>query len=177
MKRRLGIFCGAHIGKDPCFKETTKSVGKLLVANDIELVYGGGRLGLMGVLADSVLDSGGVAIGVETYSLLDKEGHPGLTKLYTVKTMHERKALMSQLSDAFLLLPGGAGSLDEFFEVYTWNQLKLHTKPCAILNINHYYDSLIQFIDHAVEQEFLDKSSRKKLRILNDPKFILDLLQ
>ena len=91
--------------------------------------------------------------------------------------MHERKALMSQLSDAFLLLPGGAGSLDEFFEVYTWNQLKLHTKPCAILNINHYYDSLIQFIDHAVEQEFLDKSSRKKLRILNDPKFILDLLQ
>jgi uncharacterized protein (TIGR00730 family) len=177
MRKHLGIFCGSHIGKDPCYQVTTKSVAELLVANNIELVYGGGRLGLMGLLADTMLELGGVVIGVETQFLLAREGHSGLTKLHTVETMHERKALMSQLSDAFLLLPGGAGSLDEFFEVYTWGQLKLHSKPCAILNADHYYDFLIQFIDHAVEKEFIESEDRNTLQILNNIPSVLDLLK
>ncbi len=175
MNRRLAVFCGSHTGKYPAFKTTTQLVAEFLAVNNIELIYGGGRLGLMGVLADTMLQFGGTVIGVETKLLLDKEGHRGLTELHLVETMHERKALMSQLSEAFLLLPGGAGSLDEFFEAYTWSQLSLHQKPCAILNVDHYYDSLIQFIDHAVENEFINREDRKKMHILNSVPSILDL--
>ena len=177
MKKSLCIFCGSHLGNNSSFSEATKAVAKLLVTNNIQLVYGGGRLGLMGVLANTMLELGGVVIGVQTRFLLGREGHAKLTKLHIVETMHERKALMSKLADAFLLLPGGAGSLDEFFEVYTWSQLKLHSKPCAILNVNNYYDSLIQFITHAVENEFLEQKDRNKLKIFNTIAPILELMQ
>ncbi|WP_019217674.1 LOG family protein [Legionella tunisiensis] len=159
--KRLGVFCGSHSGNQPDFAIAAKHVGQLLLKNKIELVYGGGRLGLMGTLANTILKGGGNVIGVVPKFLLDKEGHPNLTKLHIVETMHERKALIFSLADAFLLMPGGSGSLDEFFEIYTWSQLHLHDKPCAILNYNRYYDDLIRFLDHAVAAGFLEKTIAK----------------
>lgn len=163
--KRLAIFCGSHTGNNPLFAEATKQVAHLLLKNNIELVYGGGRLGLMGILANTMMEYQGMVHGVEIRFLMEEEGHTGLTKLYLTETMHERKALMFDLADAFLLLPGGAGSLDEFFEIFTWSQLGLHNKTCAILNIHNYYDSLINFIDHAANNGFVAEADRNRLQI------------
>ncbi len=133
----------------------------MLVSRGYELVYGGGAVGLMGVLADAVLESGGKVIGVIPKGLLTKEvAHGRLTKLRVVASMHERKALMSDLSDAFIAVPGGLGTLEEFFEVLTWAQLGLHAKPCGLLNVGHYYDRLLGFLDHAVEDRFVRSEHR-----------------
>lgn len=174
--KRLGVFCGARSGNKPDFAIGAKHVGELLLKNEIELVYGGGRCGLMGALADTVLDGGGNVIGVVPKFLLEKEGHSKLTKLHIVDTMHERKSLIFSLANAFLLMPGGSGSLDEFFEIFTWSQLNLHDKPCAILNFNHYYDHLIQFLDHAVATGFLEEKDRKKIKIITSIPEIIQLL-
>lgn len=159
--KNLAIFCGSSFGFNPCYSESAKKVAEVLAEKEINLIYGGASVGLMGIMADNLLSYGGTVIGVIPQSLVDQEiAHPRLTQLHIVKTMHERKALMSELADAFLMMPGGAGSLEEFFEVYTWAQLGLHQKPFGILNINHYYDHLLQFLNHSVEEGFLKKENR-----------------
>ena len=159
--RALCIFCGSSSGNDPAYSAVARHVGAFLASSDITLVYGGGRVGLMGSLADAVLEAGGRVIGVIPQMLIDKEvGHAGLTELHIVRTMTERKLLMGELSDAFVALPGGIGTMDELFEVWTWSQLELHHKPCGVLNHNGYYDSLIAFLDHAVHEGFLHRRHR-----------------
>jgi uncharacterized protein (TIGR00730 family) len=164
--RTLCIFCGSSSGADPAYTRLARQTGALLAGRDITLVYGGGRVGLMGALADAALAAGGRVIGVIPQMLLDKEvGHSGLTELHVVRTMTERKLLMGELSDAFVALPGGIGTMDELFEVWTWTQLELHHKACGVLNHNGYYDSLIAFLDQAVREGFLHPRHRAALLV------------
>jgi uncharacterized protein (TIGR00730 family) len=148
-----------------------------MVERGVDLVYGGGRLGLMGLIADSVLDGGGRVFGVIPTALVDLEvAHTGLTELHTVETMHERKAKMTDLADAFLALPGGIGTLDELFEAWSWNALGYHKKPFCLLNVEGYWDGLIEFIDHATQSEFMSAERRKQLLVADTPGQALDLL-
>jgi uncharacterized protein (TIGR00730 family) len=148
-----------------------------MVERGVDLVYGGGRLGLMGLIADSVLDGGGRVFGVIPTALVDLEvAHPGLTELHTVETMHERKAKMTDLADAFLALPGGIGTLDELFEAWSWNALGYHKKPFCLLNVEGYWDGLIEFIDHATASGFMSAQRRKQLLVAGTPDQALDLL-
>ncbi|HYM01287.1 MAG TPA: TIGR00730 family Rossman fold protein [Blastocatellia bacterium] len=175
--RRICVFCGSSNGNDPVYAEAALKVGRLLARSGIAVVYGGGDIGLMGVVADAALDARGEVIGVIPHALVDRElAHHRLTKLHVVESMHERKALMADLSDAFILLPGGYGSLDEFCEAITWLQLGIHRKPCGILNVNGYYDSLIAQFDRSVEDGFVRRSHREVLVIETEPKALLDRL-
>lgn len=150
------VFCGSSPGNHPRYLETARALGSLLARRGCTLVYGGGRVGLMGALADAALQAGGRVVGVIPQLLLDKEaGHDGLTELHVVQTMAQRKQMMGDLSDAFLTLPGGIGTMDELFEAWTWTQLDLHRKPCGLLNQAGYYDSLIAFIDRCQAEGFL----------------------
>ena len=159
--RRICVFCGSSEGSRPEYRAAAEEMGAELVRRNIGLVYGGGNVGLMGIVADAVLKAGGEAIGVIPENLMALEvGHKGLTKLHVVRSMHERKALMADLSDAFIAMPGGFGTLEEFCEVLTWSQLGLHAKPCGILNILDYYTPLLQMFDHAVEERFLKPENR-----------------
>jgi uncharacterized protein (TIGR00730 family) len=143
----------------------------------IGLVYGGGKVGLMGVLADTILTAGGEAIGVMPQALIDREiGHPGLTDMHIVGSMHERKALMAELCDAFVAVPGGIGTLEELIEVYTWSQLGIHDKGCGVLNVKGYYDHLAAFLDHAVAESFLRAQHRAVLTVADEPGELLDAL-
>lgn len=163
---KICVFCGSADGVDPIFAATAKELGQRIAAAGMGLVYGGASVGLMGTLADAALAGGAEVIGVIPQSLVDREiAHPNLTKLITVKTMHERKALMYQHADAFIVLPGGFGTLDEFMEIVTWAQLGLHRKPCVLLNINGYYDGLVAFLDHAVERGFIKIKNRGLIRV------------
>ena len=154
--KKLCVFCGSSMGNRPVYREAAARLGNHLATSGIALVYGGGRVGLMGVLADSVLAAGGEAIGVMPKALVDKEiAHATLTRLHIVESMHERKALMADLADAFVLLPGGFGSWEEFCEVLTWLQLGIHRKPCGILNIEGYYDALMALAAHGVAEGFI----------------------
>lgn len=151
----IAIFCGSTLGSDVIFAETAQKVGQEIAQRGKTLVYGGGRSGLMGIVADSALDAGGKVIGVIPQGLVDRElAHPHLTELHVVKNMHERKTMMADLSDGFIALPGGAGTIEEIFEQWTWAQLGIHLKPCAFLNIDGFYDHLIQFIQLTTEKEF-----------------------
>jgi uncharacterized protein (TIGR00730 family) len=162
--RRLCVYCGSSLGENPLYREAARQVGKLLATSGITLVYGGGNVGLMGVLADAALAGGGDVIGIIPGGLFGREvGHTGITDLRIVGTMHERKALMADLSDAFLALPGAMGTLDELFEILTWAQLGIHTKPCGLLNINGYFDPLIALLDHMVAERFLHAEQRNDL--------------
>ena len=153
MIERLCVFCGSSAGTDPAFLASARGLGALLARQGITLVYGGGHVGLMGALADAVLGAGGRVVGVIPRALWDREiGHGGLTELHIVETMHERKALMASFADAFVALPGGLGTLEEIFEVWTWGQLGIHKKPCGFLDVNGYYASLFAFLDGAVER-------------------------
>jgi uncharacterized protein (TIGR00730 family) len=175
--RRLCVFCGSSPGARPAYGEAAEEFGRLLVAEGIGLVYGGGKVGLMGRLADAVLAAGGEAIGVLPEALVAKEiGHPGLSDLRVVGSMHERKALMADLSDGFVALPGGLGTVEELFEVYTWAQLGLHRKPCALLDAEGYYDGIASFLAHAVEERFLREDHRAMLIVERDPRVLLDRL-
>jgi uncharacterized protein (TIGR00730 family) len=166
--RRICVFCGSNSGIDPAYRSAALALGQILAERAIELVYGGGNIGLMGVLADTVLQRGGRVIGVIPESLMAKEvGHTGLTELRIVNSMHERKALMADLSDAFIAMPGGFGTFEEFCEVVTWSQLGIHTKPCGLLNVDGYYDSLLALFDHAVREGFLRAENRRL--VLSDP--------
>jgi uncharacterized protein (TIGR00730 family) len=172
------IFCGSSPGARPQYTEATEDLGGLLVERGITLVYGGASLGLMGRLADTVLSEGGEAVGVMPHALVEREiAHLGLTDLHVVDSMHERKALMAELSDAFVALPGGLGTLDELLEIYTWGQLGLHSKPCGLLNVEGYYDGLVGFLDHAVRERFVREAHRDMLIVEEQPAAMLGRLQ
>jgi uncharacterized protein (TIGR00730 family) len=159
--KRICVFCGSSSGSRPEYRAAAEEMGAELVRRNIGLVYGGTHVGLMGALADAVLAAGGEAVGVIPENLMAREvGHKGLTKLHVVRSMHERKALMADLSDAFVALPGGFGTLEEFCEVVTWAQLGLHAKPCGILNVLGYYSPLLAMFDHAVQERFLKPENR-----------------
>jgi uncharacterized protein (TIGR00730 family) len=167
--RSLCVFCGSSVGSKPAFIGAAIALGKVLAERRIRLVYGGGRVGLMGAVADAVLHNGGEVVGVIPQHLVDREvAHQSLTELRVVQSMHERKALMADLSDGFVALPGGLGTLEEFFEVWTWGQLGLHRKPYALLNVNGFYDPLVQFIDQLVEQRFVKPEHRRMLIVESD---------
>jgi len=174
---QLAVYCGSAPGSDPAFADAAKATAAAMVREKIQLVYGGGRLGLMGLIADSVLELGGEVYGVIPQALVDIEvAHPNVTELHVVETMHERKAKMTELADGFLALPGGIGTLDELFEAWSWNALGYHKKPFCLLNVNGYWDGLITFIDHAAETGFMSPQRRAQLLIANSPEEALELL-
>lgn len=161
MIHRVCVFCGSNTGSDPVYVQAARDLGNLFAREGIALVYGGGSVGLMGEVADAVLASGGEVIGVIPHALWAREvGHRGLTDLRIVDTMHERKAMMADLADAFIALPGGLGTLEEIFEIWTWAQLGLHTKPVGFLDVNGFYAPLMQFLDRAVRERFLREEHR-----------------
>jgi uncharacterized protein (TIGR00730 family) len=167
---RLCVFCGSNAGQDPVYLATAHALGEALAASGIGLVYGGASVGLMGAVADAVLAKGGNVIGVMPQALVDKEiAHKGLTDLRVVGSMHERKALMAELADGFIALPGGLGTFEELFEVWTWAQLGYHRKPCALLNAGGFYDKLTDFLDDVVERGFVKPIHRAMLIIENEP--------
>lgn len=175
--KRVGVFCGANNGVSPAFAQAAQTVGATLAARDIQLVYGGSSLGLMGIVADAALANGGIAIGVIPQPLMGKEiAHSKLTELHIVDSMHARKQKMAELSDAFIAMPGGFGTLDESFEILTWTQLGIHAKPLGLLNVDGFYDHLIRFNDHQAEQGFVKKPHRDMLLADNSASALLDRL-
>jgi uncharacterized protein (TIGR00730 family) len=175
--RRVCVFCGSSPGARPAYAEATVELARLLVADGLKLVYGGAHVGLMGTLADAVLAEGGEAIGVIPRALVEKEiAHTGLSDLRVVGSMHERKALMADLSDAFVALPGGLGTLEELLEIYTWAQLGLHEKPCALLDVDGYYAGIATFLSNAVEERFLREEHRAMLIVEREPLALVDRL-
>jgi uncharacterized protein (TIGR00730 family) len=175
--KAVAVYCGSNIGTDPAYAAAAASLGQALAERGIRLVYGGGHVGLMGVLADTVLGNGGEAYGVITRALKDKEvAHPGLTSLAVVETMHERKAAMADAAGAFVMLPGGFGTLDEFFEVVTWTQLGIHAKPCGVLDVAGYFDPLRALLDRAVQSGFVRPAHRGLVLTDSDPGALLDRL-
>jgi uncharacterized protein (TIGR00730 family) len=175
--QQLCVFCGSSSGNNPAYANAAEHLGRELAAAGIGLVFGGGRVGLMGALANAVLAAGGRAVGVIPKSLVEKEiAHTSLTELHIVNSMHERKALMADLADAFVLLPGGFGSWEEFCEIFTWLQLGIHRKPCGVLNVAGYYDSLIAQASRAVSDGLLRASHLESLMIETDPRSLLSRL-
>jgi uncharacterized protein (TIGR00730 family) len=175
--KRLCVFAGSSGGARPAYRTAAESLGRELARRDIELVYGGAHVGLMGAVADAVLTAGGRVIGVIPSSLVAKEvAHHGLTDLRVVSSMHERKALMADLSDGFLALPGGWGTWEELFEVLTWAQLGLHRKPCGVLNVDGYFDGLLAFVEHAVAEGFVRREHGQMLLVALEPVALLDQL-
>ncbi|MCW3067005.1 MAG: yvdD 1 [Solirubrobacterales bacterium] len=175
---RICVFCGSSSGARPEYAATAAELGRQLVERGIGLVYGGAHVGLMGTIADSVLGAGGEAIGVIPRSLVDKEiAHTAVSELRVVGSMHERKALMVELSDGFVTLPGGSGTLDELFEAFTWAQLGIHRKPIGLLDVCGYWTPLLAFLDHAVEERFLRADHRDTLLVEREPGALLDRLQ
>jgi uncharacterized protein (TIGR00730 family) len=176
--QRICVFCGASPGARPAYRETTAELARLLVEDGVGIVYGGGGVGLMGALADAVLAAGGEITGVIPRSLTEREiAHRDVPDMRVVDSMHERKALMAELADAFVALPGGIGTLEELFEVYTWAQLGLHSKPCALLNVEGYYDGVADFLSHAVEERFLRDETRELLMIEEEPAALVEQLK
>ncbi|MEO9599199.1 TIGR00730 family Rossman fold protein [Parasphingorhabdus sp.] len=174
---KLAVYCGANAGQDPAYAEATILLGKTMAERNVDLVYGGGRLGLMGIIADTVLEHGGQVHGVIPEMLKDLEvAHRGVTELHIVANMHERKAKMTDLTDAFVALPGGVGTMDELFEAWSWNALGYHNKPFAILNIAGYWDAMIVFLDKMTEQGFVSADRRKQLIISDNIADCLDRL-
>ncbi|OCX53283.1 Rossman fold protein, TIGR00730 family [Mucilaginibacter sp. PPCGB 2223] len=175
--KSICVFCGANYNGDPNLKQAIGLLADVMVNRDVTLVFGGGKVGVMGLMADAVLDRGGKAIGVIPTFLMDKEvGHTGLTQMHIVDNMHQRKQLMSDLSDGIITLPGGFGTLEEFFEVLTWLQLGLHKKPIGILNVNGFYDFLLKQMDVMVEQRFLKPANRELVLTSTDPIELVDLM-
>lgn len=178
MIRSVCIFCGSRPGKNPLYTEQAQELGKLLAANQIQLVYGGGHVGLMGTSADSCLGADGEVIGVIPQSLVDREmAHDGVTKLHITKNMHERKALMADLSDAFIALPGGYGTLDELCEIITWAQLGIHAKPVLLLNTDGFYDGFLKFIETAMQEGFIPAENKRLLQVVQTPQEALEILK
>lgn len=175
--KKIAVFCGSSAGSDPLIVQGCINLAKELHSGNTALVYGGGNIGLMGMLADEMLRLGGEVFGVIPQKLVDFEvAHVGLTRLHIVPGMHERKALMAQLSDAFVVMPGGIGTMEEFFEMFTWLQLGYHQKPVAILNINGFYNQLISFLKHMVDQGFMKKEHFDDLVIFDHPAGLVKLL-
>jgi uncharacterized protein (TIGR00730 family) len=172
------VYCGANAGVSPVYAEAARALGRALVDQNLALVYGGGKVGLMGIIADEVLRVGGEATGVIPTALVEREvGHTGLTRQFIVKDMHERKAMMASLSDGFIAMPGGMGTLEELFEMLTWSQLGIHAKPIGLLNVDGFYDGLIDFIAHASEQGFIRPQHAALMMSESDPQALLQLLK
>ncbi len=172
------VYCGSSPGNDPAFARAAREVGTLIAKRGLTLVYGGGNVGLMGVLADAALAASGRVVGVIPDHLVRRElAHKGLTELHVVATMHERKAMMAGLADDLLALPGGVGTLEEIIEAFVWMQLGLHAKPCALLNVNGYYDPLVKFLAHMTESRFLRPEQLSQLIVVREPSEALDRLQ
>ena len=175
--RRICVYCGSSPGRRPEYAETARSLARALATRKIGLVYGGASIGIMGELANGVLAAGGEVIGVMPQALVDKEvSHKGLTELRVVNSMHERKAMMAELSDGFIALPGGLGTFEELFEVLTWSQLGFHSKPIALLNSARYFDHLLLFMDQAVDEGFVKKPHRDMLLVSEEAERLLDLM-
>ncbi|RDC66292.1 LOG family protein [Adhaeribacter pallidiroseus] len=175
--KSVAVFCGANFGNNPIYKIRAQELGKLLAEQNIQLVFGGGRVGLMGTIADSVLQHGGKVTGVIPQSLVDREvAHASLTELHVVQTMHERKALMASLADGFIAMPGGFGTLDEVCEIITWNQLGIITKPVAFYNVNNYFNSFMQFIERSVADGFIREEYQANLIVQAEPVKLLQQL-
>ena len=176
--KSIAVYCGSSPGAHPEYTQAARDLGRHLAERKTTLVYGGGDVGLMGVIADSVLEHKGSVVGVITRHLADKEvAHDGLSKLHVVNSMHERKALMAELADAFIAMPGGIGTLEEIAEVMVWTQLGLHRKPCGLLNIASYYDGLLGLFDTMVEHRFLASEQLHSLAVSADPATILTELE
>ena len=170
----LAVFCGSNQGRGTRFTDVATRLGRYCGLNSIRIVYGGGRVGLMGVVADAAMANGGEVVGVITRALEEKEvAHESLSSLLVVDTMHERKAVMADAADGFVMLPGGFGTLDEFFEALTWTQLGIHEKPCGILNVDGYYDSLIEFLDRAVQEQFISEAHVNSVVVDVDPEQLI----
>jgi uncharacterized protein (TIGR00730 family) len=175
--RRIAVYCGSAPGNDPAFQDAAVALIREMAARNIDLVYGGGRLGLMGLIADTMLETGGEVHGVIPAALVDKEvAHLGLTELHQVAGMHERKARMTQLCDAFVCLPGGIGTLDELFEAWTWNALGYHAKPFCLLNVKGFWNGLDTFMDHVSGSGFLSPARRAQLLVAATPGEAIDRL-
>jgi len=173
--RRLCIFCGSSPGRNGAYTDAAKRLAQAMAGRGIGLVYGGGSVGVMGAVADAMAAAGGEVIGVIPEFLQRREvAHEGVSDLRVVATMHERKALMADLSDGFVALPGGIGTMEEFFEVWTWTQLGAHAKPCALLNVEGYFDKLLGFLDHMVEERFLAPTHRGIVFVEQEPETLLD---
>ena len=176
--KRLCVFCGSTTGSLPAYERVTRELGEQFVKHGIGLVYGGGNIGLMGIIAETVVKGGGEVIGVIPEALAEKElAFRELADLRIVQTMHERKALMEQLSDGFIALPGGFGTLEEICEMITWAQLNIHAKPCGLLNVEGFYDALLSFMDHQVRQGFVTPLNRNLVIEAQKPEDLIDLLQ
>jgi uncharacterized protein (TIGR00730 family) len=175
--RSICVFCGASPGATPIYQEAAEALGRHLAENGIQLVYGGGAVGLMGMVANAALAAGGEVIGIIPQSLKDAEvGHSGLTRLEVVDGMHARKARMAELSDAFIALPGGLGTLEELFEVWTWGQLGYHAKPLGLLEVNGFFDPLLTFLDHLVQERFVRQPHRDMLQRAASPTELVSAL-
>jgi uncharacterized protein (TIGR00730 family) len=175
---RICVFCGSSVGTNPKYIAEAKSLGQQMAFGGWSLVYGGTSVGLMGATAEAVLSGGAEVIGVLPQALQDREiAHRGLTKLHLVGSMHERKALMASLSDAFIALPGGYGTLDEFFEIVTRSQLNIHSKPCVLINTDGYYDFLLRFLDHAAKEEFVRPTNLRLVQVARDSTEALQLIK
>lgn len=176
--KSLGVFCGANSGFNEDYRIAAVRLGKLMAAQNITLVYGGGNVGLMGAIADAVLEAGGKVIGVIPQSLVDKEvAHQGLTELHVVQTMHERKALMAARSDGFIAMPGGFGTFDEICEIITWNQLDIIKKPVAFYNVNGFYKNFLGMVDHCIQEGFIKADQRDNLIVEDVPTVLLDSMR
>jgi uncharacterized protein (TIGR00730 family) len=176
--KRVCVFAGSNSGYQPIYRKIAEALGHALAERHLGLVYGGARIGLMGVLANAVLHSGGHVTGVIPAALVEKEvGHSGLGDLRVVSSMHERKAMMADLADGFIALPGGWGTLDEFFEILTWAQLGIHQKPCGLLNVQGYFDGLLSFVEHSMNEGFVRREYRSMLSVSESAASLLDMLR
>jgi len=176
--KSICVFCGSSLGSRPIYQEAASQLGETLAKRNLQLVYGGGNVGLMGVVADAVLNAGGEVIGVIPEFLAQKElAHPNLTQLHVVNSMHDRKAMMAEFADGFIALPGGFGTFEEFCEILTWAQLGLHQKPQGLLNVAGYYQPLLQLFDRAVDEQFLRADLRNLVLQASDPDSLLDQFQ
>jgi uncharacterized protein (TIGR00730 family) len=171
----VAVYCGSRFGDSPAFAQAARTLGELIGRSGVTLVYGGGRVGLMGTVADAVMASGGQVVGVIPQALMDREvGHSGLTELHVVQTMHERKQLMAERADAFISLPGGIGTLEELYEVWSWQQLGYHDKPVALLNVDGYYDPLLEFHGAMHSRGFVSDAQFNALLVGTDPALLLE---
>lgn len=174
--KAICVLIGASFGRTPAYLKATQQLGKELAERNIKLIYGGGKLGLMGILADTVLENGGKVVGVITKALYEQEAHLGLSELEIVESMQERKKRMVQLADGFIALPGGLGTFEEVFEIWNAAKLKIHDKPFGLLNIDNYFDKLIDFVDYSVNEGFLKQESRELVKVSHNPVTLLDIL-
>jgi uncharacterized protein (TIGR00730 family) len=177
-KKIICIFCASADGATPAYLETARYLGRLIAVRGHGLLYGGATVGAMGAVADGALAAGGEVVGVIPDIIMDKEiGHTGLTELHVVRTMHERKAMLASKTDAFVALPGGYGTLDEFIEIVTWAQLRIHAKPCVLVNLNGYYDGFLKFLDHAVTEGFIRPENRTLILVANNASEALEIVE